>query len=198
MVSSLPISGDQRVCRRPRRTKWPAHVEQVDEVAAEVNLEIDFDGGVAVVDDVVVLVNALAHDAIETQMDSVGRHAAECGVELLVLEFESGRERLHWRRVDEDRLRPRQRDCILRQHPRVGHEISVLLAGVQARLGVRHHDVVVGVDCYPGGSNRDARDGLTHDCRLLPAPMSRPPRRPMPVGTRAPLRRRRRRRRSIS
>ena len=129
----------------PPHDRPPLDVEQVGEVALEADLEIELDGAVAVVGQVVVLVDAVAHGAVEAKVEGLGLNRPGRRGHGGVGELEARRPGLHDSAVQETRLGAPQPHPVARDEPGVGREEALLLRAREAPVGVAHEDFVVGM-----------------------------------------------------
>jgi len=121
-------------------------VEEVGEVAFDADLEVDLHVLRAVVDELVVLVDAVAHRAVEAEVHAGGGNPTVGSQEAGVRELESGGERFDGRTVQQDGRHPTELEPVAGHQAGVRGEIALGLGTRHSAIEVTDHNLVVGVD----------------------------------------------------
>ena len=160
----------------------PLYVEDVGEVRLDRDLDRQAHHPPAVVDDVVILVDAAAEGAVQSDRDRVRLDRAGLVDGDTVRELEPGREELDGRGVQEDRHPPVDPEPITGDEPGVSGEEALVAVRVDPTICLADDNPVIAVD-RDGG--RTYLYGKGH-ASCLPGIGPRPASRVTPPSSRAP------------
>jgi len=131
------------------------HIEDVGEVGMDLDLNGQPNGAAAVVDDVVVLVDAALDGPVKPHGERPRFHRPQGVQEAVVRELEAGRERLDRRRVQQDRSAPVDEKAVAGNEPRVAGEEATLEPVDNSGVRLADQHAIIAIDRDDAGSDLD-------------------------------------------